>query len=598
MTSVIKHHARAFMLSIATAALLSPAAQADCTYELFNISSAKGTSVGDFIDQLSDECGMSVIISDAQAEDILKKPMNKTFLKNLTINEVLDLIIKENNLQYTLQNNVLKISYLTTKTYQLDYIISKRIGTGNTKITLSSKTNSSSQNNSSYNNSSSSSASSTSGGNSSDSGMNISSTDEVQFWETLEAEIKNVLSRPEDEYRSVKTAVQNDAKTSEEEDKHNIFINKSAGLVTVTGTGKQMKRLDTYIEDLQKKMQSQVLIDVKMYSVVFNNGSTTGIDWSQIYNMQNFKIGADKAIRTNVTGTTFDSAYEGDMTESLKITGRTWNATANGGVGAYVDTWGMAEDAGVRSPVKAVSKLFTLSNSISINNLLMFLKTQGDVYSISNPKIMTLNNQPALITSGTELFYKTINTSTLAGGTTGEQSQTEIISSVFSGVLLDITPEISKDGSITLRINPSISDTVSEIAANNADRRMPPDLSRRQISSVVTVKDGTRVVLGGLINKKSSNNTTKVPLLGDIPLLGYMFKQDGVSEKVEELVIVIEPHIVKNDSNDINLADLGYSRLTPAIEKDKIQDATLTLQAKETTSEMEKEFKALKKESN
>src|SRR3989339_938206 len=138
MTSVIKHHARAFMLSVATAALLTPTLQADCTYELFNISSVKGTSVGEFVDQLSDECGMSVVVTDEQAEEVLKRPMNKTFLKNLTINEVFDLIIKENNLQYTLQNNVLRVSYLSTKTYNIDYITTERKGTGSTNIRLSS----------------------------------------------------------------------------------------------------------------------------------------------------------------------------------------------------------------------------------------------------------------------------------------------------------------------------------------------------------------------------------------------------------------------------------------------------------------------------
>lgn len=557
MTSVIKHYAQALILSVTAAAILSPALQADCTYELFNISSVKGTSIGEFVDQLSDECGISVIVTDEEAENILKKPMNKTFLKNLTLNEVLDLIIKENNLQYTLQSNILKISYLKTKTYNIDYIISKRIGTGNTKVTLSSNTGTS-------NNQSTSTSSSASNA-SSDAGIHISSTDEVQFWETLEKEIRNILNRPEDNYRPNKSVTAADSKSSstsiQDDDKYNIYINKSAGLVTVTGTGKQMERLDAYIDDLQKKMQSQVMIDVKMYSVVFNNGSTTGIDWSQIYNFQNFSIGADKAVRTNVTGGTFDTAYEGDKVQTVGITGGT----------STEPTYGLVDLAGARAPVNAVSKLFTLSNNISINNLLMFLKTQGDVYAISNPKIMTLNNQAALITSGTELFYKTINTSTLAGGTTGEQSQTEIVSSVFSGVLLDITPEISQDGSITLRINPSISDTVSEVATDNSQRRMPPDLSRRQISSVVTVKDGSRVVLGGLINRKSTNNTTKVPFLGDIPVIGYLFKQEGVSEKVEELVIVIEPHIVKKDGSNLSLSDLGYNRISSAIDQDNIK---------------------------
>jgi general secretion pathway protein D len=248
-------------------------------------------------------------------------------------------------------------------------------------------------------------------------------------------------------------------------------------------------------------------------------------------------------------------------------------ATVDATTGITTPTYAMADAAGVRAPVSAVSKLFTLSNSISINNLLMFLKTQGDVYAISNPKIMTLNNQPALITAGTELFYKTLTTSTLAGGATGTQSSSEVVSSVFSGVLLDITPEISKDGMITLRINPSVSETASTLSADNTLRTMPPDLSRRQISSVVSVQDGSRIVLGGLINRKSTNTTTKVPLLGDIPVLGYMFKQEGLSEKVEELVIIIEPHIIKKDGSNIGLSDLGYSRISPAIQKDQIKQS-------------------------
>jgi general secretion pathway protein D len=208
----------------------------------------------------------------------------------------------------------------------------------------------------------------------------------------------------------------------------------------------------------------------------------------------------------------------------------------------------------------------------SLNEVIKFLKTQGDVYAISNPKVMTLNNQPALITAGTELFYKTVQSSTLAGGSTGTTSETEIVSSVFSGVLLDITPEISKDGTITLRINPSISEVASDISANNADRKMPPDLSRRQLSSVISVQDGNRVILGGLINSKNVNNTNKLPLLGDIPLLGYLFKREGITKQTEEIVIIIEPHIVKKENDRLTLGDLGYTRLGNKIEEEAKQE--------------------------
>jgi general secretion pathway protein D len=499
------------MLSVASATLLIPPLHADCTYELFNISSVKGTSVGEFVDQLSDECGMSVIVTDEQAENILKKQMNKTFLKNLTINEVLDLIIKENNLQYTLQNNILKISYLTTKTYNIDYIISQRKGVGSANITLSSNTSTAATGTSST-----SKNTSGGGGASSESGINITSSDEVQFWEILDKELESILNRPEDGYKA-----------------QIPMINKNAGLVTVTATHTQIKRLDAYLEDLQKKMQTQVLIDVKMYSVVFSDASSTGIDWSQLYALQNVKLGFDYVTTKNI-----DKTYSG--TNSATSTGVLFDGfSAN------------ANNANV----------FQLSASGSLNEVIKFLKTQGDVYSISNPKILTLNNQPALITAGTELFYKTKSstTSTSSGGT--DNTEDETVSSVFSGVLLDITPEISRDGSITLRINPSISETASEISTDNSTRKMPPDLSRRQMSSVISVKDGNRVILGGLINTKNVNDANKVPLLGDLPVVGYLFKREGISKRTEEIVIIIEPHIIKKEADTLSLGDLGYTRL-------------------------------------
>jgi general secretion pathway protein D len=523
MTSVIKHHARAFMLSVATAALLTPTLQADCSYELFNISSVKGTSVGEFVDQLSEECGMSVIVSDAEAENVLKKPMNKTFLKNLTINEVLDLIVKENDLQYTLQNNVLKISYISTKTYNIDYIISTRKGEGNTNVTLSSQTSTSSNIGSSS--STTGTSGSTAAGASSLSGTNIKSTDEVLFWEMLDKELESILNRPEDTYT---------AKIP--------MINKNAGLITVTGTGPQLKRLDTYLNDLQKKMQTQVLIDVKMYSVVFSDASSTGIDWAQLYALQNIDLTFDYQNTKDVTKYTSTALNTGtEITESILPNGRRGGAS-----------------------------IFRLGASGSLNEVIKFLKTQGDVYSISNPKILTLNNQPALITAGTELFYSIDNSTTSVGTSTPTVvGNTRVVSSVFSGVLLDITPEISNDGTITLRVNPSISETASTINSSNEKRTMPPDLSRRQMSSVISVKDGSRVIVGGLINTKNVQDDNKVPLLGDIPVLGYLFKREAMTKKTEEIVIIIEPHIVKKEKDSLSLGDLGYTRLGKQIEEEK-----------------------------
>ncbi len=491
--------------------LLSTSSFADCSYELFSISSTKDTKIIDFVDQLSDECAFSIIVTDPNAEEFLQSKLNKTNLKNLTIDEVLNIILLENNLSYTLENNILKISYLTTKVYGIDYILSQRKSTGSVDVTLSSDAGT---------NAGMAGAVGTAGGaaggatgKGAQTGIKIESTDEVIFWEELDLEFQRVLNRPHDSY------------TAEAP-----IINKNAGLVTVTATIKQLKRFDNYLKKLQNKVQLQVLIDVQLLSVTMSEGKSTGIDWKQLYALQNLSVSLDRKNVRNVT-----------EFEDTSI------------------TEGMYGDA------KGVLQMVSITGGGSLNEVIKFLQTQGDVNAISNPKVLTLNNQPALITAGTEYFYK-IQSETNQQGTGGgvaATTQNDMVQSVFAGVLLTITPEIADDKTITLKINPSLSETTTDISQDdNSGRTMPPDLNRRQLSSVVTVKDGNRIILGGLINTKNNNEMSKVPILGDIPIISYLFKYEEKVKTVQELVIVIEPHIIHKEYNSVSLSDLGYEGLT------------------------------------
>ena len=505
--------------TIAALMLSSTSVSADCTYELFNISSTKGTKIVDFIDQLSDECEFSVVISDVQAEKILKSRLNKTHIKNLTINEVLDLILKQNNLTYSLENNILKISYLNTRVFNIDYILSQRKGMGSTDVTLSSS--SATDSSSSSSSGSSSGSASTTGSNSNaNSGIKIESTDEVVFWSQLDTELKHVLNRPEDNYKA-----------------GDPIINKNAGLITVTATQKQIDRLDKYLKKLQDKVKLQVLIDVQLLSVTMNKSKTTGIDWSQLYKLQN--VNFDLSYNTDHFPRTGSDTPSDDY---IKLTGA----------------------------------------SITLDQVVKFLKTQGNVSSISNPKVLTLNNQPALVTAGTEYFYK-IQQSTnqgTSGGTT--TTQNDEIKSVFAGILLDITPEISDNDMITLKINPSISETTKDMSTTtSANRSTPPDLNRRQLSSVVTVKDGNRIILGGLIHTSTSKGGNHVPILGDIPGLSYLFRREENTKSIEELVIVIEPHIIRKEKSNLSLSDLGYEGISNSILKSNVTSTDLEKEEKD-----------------
>ena len=350
------------------------------------------------------------------------------------------------------------------------------------------------------------------GSGSNKSGISIEHSDEVKFWEELDLELQRVLNRPEDAYQAEAP-----------------IINKNAGLITISATGRQQARIDAYLKLLQDKVRRQVLIDVHMMAVLFDDKSSTGVDWSQLYALQNFDIAVDTVSADNVS---------------------LFNP-----IGNIIET--TRQGAG----------MIQITGGGSITEVIKFLKEQGEVRALSNPKILTLNNQPALITVGTEYFYKIQQSQNQqgAGGGVVATTQNDIVNSVFAGVLLDITPEIGDNDMITIKVNPSLSQTRVQIQSDTTaqeNRTMPPDLDRRQLSSVVTIKDGNRIILGGLIGSRENFKTNKVPLLGDIPGLGYFFKYEEKIRQVEEIIIVIEPHIIKPSGNTLTIAELGYTSMT------------------------------------
>lgn len=489
-----------------------------CSTQLFTTTLNSALTIGDVVENLADECGLTLLVRDVEAKKKLAENLYYVKLNNASLDEFLDTILVENDISYILADSKLKISYLNTETFKLHYISGDRKGTSNAHVTIANSSESGSTSTGVSNNGASSTSSSSNGGdNGSKTGVSIESTDDFQFWSTIKEEIHSLLNRPEDSYEAPEP-----------------IVNAEAGMITITGTAKQIKRVSIYINDLSKQLKNQVLIDVKILSVSFDDSYTTGVDWSQIYSLQNMAVASASMIQNNVSSLT----SEGDSS-SLSI--------------------GDVTSASNSEP-KSSGAIIT-RGSVQINDVVKFLKTQGDVKSISNPKILTLNNQPAMISVGNELFYKIQSTSTLQSSTgSGTQQSGETIDSVFAGILLDITPEISEDGSITLKINPSISDTIDTVTTTTTTRTIPPDLSRKQISSVVTLQDGEHVILGGLISSKTGMSISKVPLLGDLPLLEYLFKHEQKVNTVEELVLIITPHIIKQQS-ELSLEDLGYTKL-------------------------------------
>ncbi|MDX1700398.1 MAG: pilus (MSHA type) biogenesis protein MshL [Melioribacteraceae bacterium] len=479
-------------------------------------------SIGDVIDNLADTCGLSVIIKDDAAKLRMNKKLYYVKLKNSTLKGFLNTILKENDLNYVLNGNKLTISYLITRTFRIHYLSGQRVGKSTANVTIAG---------------SEDSTGTMGGGTDSTSmsktGIEIESTDEFQFWKTVEKEIQRILIGAADGsthyVKSGETWTGPDGKVWEYNPLAPI-INPEAGMVTVTGTDRQINRVSRYIHALTKQIKSQVLIDIRILNVTFDDSRTTGVDWSQLYSIQNMSINTLLMAQKNIQDFTFDTTD---------------------GITQYT----ASPDTSPRN-----AQLFSATGATDVTEVIKFLSTQGDVKTVSSPRVMTLNNQPALISVGQELFYKIKSASTASAGGGAVAAEGEMVDSVFAGILLDITPEIDDNGMVTLKINPSVSDTVDTVTAASGVRTIPPDLKRRQIASVIKVKDGQHAILGGLISSQTGFKDNHVPVLGDIPGLGSLFKRQEKINKVEELVFIITPHIVKN-SKSVSLKDLGYSRI-------------------------------------
>ncbi len=340
----------------------------------------------------------------------------------------------------------------------------------------------------------------------------ISSTESFNFWKDIPKEILSIANSGSENY-IVK----------------NPIINQNAGLITVTGTKEQLDRVQKYLQNIKERLDKEVLIDVSIISVNLSKAHSSGVNWTQF------------ALAVN--------SPQGSGIPTL--------SGAEPGVNTY-----KIDGTGSRLFHLGWNNAFSFSNTISftMNGLMNFLKTQGNSRIVSNPKILTLNNQQALITIGDNINYRIPQT---APANTGGSITTTSFSneSVFVGILLNIMPQISDKNEIMLRINPSISSF--KYAEDNVKQTQPreiaPDTTEKKLSTVVRVKNGDTIILGGLIAKSNNISKNGIPGLKDLPILGNLFKSESVSNTVNELIFVITPIIVNNKNHsNISLKKLGY----------------------------------------
>jgi type IV pilus assembly protein PilQ len=312
----------------------------------------------------------------------------------------------------------------------------------------------------------------------------------------------------------------------------------TAPLEAVVSTERLVKALDV--------RPKQVLIEVKLVEVSLNNNLNLGVQWDY-QGVNNSNIGGQNG--QNLIGTlTPPNALNSPTAMPFLTNPNLTNGAGATGVtpmapgGALTTAVGsVARGLGVNLPASSIFGEMTLGRITSnyfLSATLSAAAAEGKLKVLSDPKIATLNNQSANINVTTQIPYVTTNIMPTAGA----QSQT--VTYVTTGIQLAVTPTINADGRITLLLNPNVSQPSVTVAGNSATGA--PAIDSRIAQTTVLVRDGETIVIGGLIHDSVTDQVAKIPLLGDIPILGWLFKSKSVIHIRNELLIFVTPKILED----------------------------------------------------
>ncbi len=304
-------------------------------------------------------------------------------------------------------------------------------------------------------------------------------------------------------------------------------INRLTGTIVVNATKRHLKRVDQYLAAIRKVTGRQIQIEAKIIEVRLSDNYQFGIDWAAVaYKSGLGTIGGSNLNMGNISGFTLDPG-----TRNL------------GGISVVPNA---TPQAGFSKPGFNVG--ITGSNFAGI---LTALQEQGELRTLSNPRVSIMNGQTALLSVGRNTNYiakveTTVNSST----TTNLVTYTITQGNVLSGIIIGLVPFVSENGDITLTITPIISNLVSleDKSFGNAQQNQAtislPTVDLRELSTTVKVRDGQVVVIGGLIDQKEQITDDKVPGLGSLPLVGDLFTKRIKMSHKSELVVILQPVIL------------------------------------------------------
>ncbi|MBA3997425.1 MAG: pilus (MSHA type) biogenesis protein MshL [Candidatus Accumulibacter sp.] len=445
-------------------------------------------------------------------------------LKSVTVREALETLRELYGYEFKFQGTRIYIqsNAMQTRIFQINYLAGQRQGQSDLRVTSSSisSTPTTGSGNANQNTGTGAGAASLpaqgAGGATGARGYaatpssRISTTSNNDFWRDLSDALTSIVGT---------------------EGGRNVILNPGSGVVVVKAFPADLRTVEAYLKATQVIVERQVMLEAKILEVALNEEYQSGVNWAKFGGASNrYGFGA-------VTpGTTLNTS----------------GAISGTGVAVTPGTAGTAA-------ATAIGKgFFGLAfQSANFAALLNFLETQGNVQVLSSPRIATINNQKAVLKVGTDEFYVTNVTTTVTTSSAGGNLATPSISlqPFFSGIALDVTPQIDDNNNIILHVHPSISVVAEKQKTIDLGKELgqfvlPLATSKiNETDSVVRVQDGSIVAIGGLMTQEQSADRSGLPGASNIPVLGTLFGQRSSALKKRELVILIKPTLIQNESS-------------------------------------------------
>ena len=446
-------------------------------------------------------------------------------LKDVTLREALDLLRELHGLEYKVIGRHILVSaaQLQTRIFTVDYPSFNRSGRSEVRVLSGSITGNASP---STPNSSQSIQNGSGGGGTSGAAESsrISTAQKNDLWGELESTVKLLIG---------------------EKEGRSVVVSPQTGNIVVRALPREIRAINDYLEATRVSVQRQVMLEAKVVEVQLRDSERTGINWAA------FRFG----LSTRASGGVVSPGG------SLSPIG----SGASIGDGLLTVNPGVALEAAATAAGSLLGLAFQTRNFAAV---LDFLGTQGNTQVLSSPRIATMNNQKAVLKVGTDDFFVTsISSTTTAVGNTTATTPNIGVQPFFSGISLDVTPNIDAQGFITLHVHPSVS-TVSERTkiinlGTQGSYALPLASSEiNESDAVVRAHDGNIIAIGGLMRQASVNSDSGVPGTEGTGIFRKLLggQTNRLSEK-RELVILLKPTIVDPASEDVEARRDALQRL-------------------------------------